>query len=131
MIIDSPWLNLFIRIKNKKLTYMALRFYTADVRSASSSELEKFASFLVYQLYQRAETTIEHLVAFSCATGVTGKVLLSGDCDEELELTGRVPEGMEVSQELIDSYKGVDVQRDIIDPYVDSLPKYEEREDWE
>ena len=110
---------------------MALRFYQADVKSASSSELEKFAGFLVHQLYQRAESTIERLVAFSCATGVTGRVLLSGDCDEELELTGKVPEGMEVSQGLIDKYKGVDVQKDVIDPYMRSLPKHEEREDWE
>ena len=110
---------------------MALRFYSAEVKSASSSELEKFAGFLVYQLYQRAETTIERLVAFSCATGITGKVLLSGDYDEELELTGEVPDGMEIHQELIDKYKGIDVQRDIIDPYMTSLPKYEEREDWE
>ena len=110
---------------------MALRFYQADVKSASSSQLEKLASFLVHQLYQRAETTIERLVAFSCATGVTGKVLLMGDYDEELELTGEVPEGMEVSQVMIDKYKGVDVQKDIIDPYMDTLPEYEEREDWE
>ena len=112
---------------------MALRFYGADVKSASSSELEKLASFLVHQLHQRAETTKEELVAFSCATGITGKVLLVGDYDEELELTGKVPEGMDVSLELIDSYKGVDVQKDIIDPYMASLPKYEEeeREDWE
>ena len=110
---------------------MALRFYSAEVKSASSSELEKFAGFIVYQLYQRAETTIERLVAFSCATGITGTVLLSGDYDEELELTGEVPEGMEISQELIEEYKGVDVQRDIIDPYMASLPKYDEREDWE
>ena len=110
---------------------MALRFYTADVKSASSSELEKLAGFLVHQLYQRAESTIEALVAFSCATGVTGKVLLMGDYEEELELTGKVPEGMEISQEIIDSYKDVDVQKDIIDPYMASLPKYEESEDWE
>ena len=110
---------------------MALRFYQADVKSASSSELEKFVGFLVYQLYQRAESTIERLVAFSCATGITGTVLLEGDYDEELVLTGEVPEGMEVSQELIDKYKDVDVQKDIIDPYMRSLPKYEEREDWE
>ena len=110
---------------------MALRFYQAEVKSASSSELEKLAGFLVHQLYQRAESTVRTLVAFSCATGVTGRVLLSGDYDEELELTGKVPEGMEVSQELIDSYKGIDVQRDVIDPYVASLPKYEDREDWE
>lgn len=110
---------------------MALRFYQAEVKSASSGELEKLAGFLVHQLYQRAESTIERLVAFSCATGITGKVLLEGDYDEELELTGLVPEGMEISQELIDKYKGVDVQKDIIDPYMASLPKYEEREDWE
>lgn len=115
---------------------MASRFYTADVKSASSSELEKFASFLVYQLYQRAESTVEQLVAFSCATGITGEVHLLGDYDEELgftvlELTGEVPEGMDVSQELIDSYKGVDVQMDVIDPYMASISAYEEREDWE
>ena len=103
---------------------MALRFYGAEVKSASSSELEKFAGFLVYQLYQRAETTIEKLVAFSCATGVTGTVLLVGDYDEELVLTGKVPEGMEISQELIDKYKGIDVQKDIIYPYIASSPKY-------
>jgi len=44
---------------------------------------------------------VEQLVAFSCATGVTGKVLLLGDYDEELgftelDLTGSVPEGMEI-----------------------------------
>ena len=115
---------------------MALRFYTADVKSASSSELEKLASFLVYQLYQRAETTVEQLIAFSCATGITGKVFLLGDYDEELgftqlELTGTIPEGMEMPQELIDKYKGVDVQKDIIDPYMASISAYEEREDWE
>ena len=115
---------------------MASRFYTADVKSASSNELEKFASFLVYELYQRAETTVEQLVAFSCATGVTGEVLFLGDYDEELgftelELTGLVLEGMEISQELIDKYKGVDVQKDIIDPYMESIHAYEEREDWE
>ena len=115
---------------------MALRFYGAEVKSASSSELEKLASFLVYQLYQRAETTVEQLIAFSCATSITGKVLLLGDYDEELgftqlELTGTIPEGMEISQELIDTYRGVDVQKDIIDPYMASIPAYEEREDWE
>ena len=110
---------------------MALRFYSVEVKAASTSELEKLASFLVYQFYKRAESTIEELVAFSCATGVKGTVLLEGDYDEELELTGKVPEGMEISQELIDKYKGVDVQKDIIDPYMASLPKYEEREDWE
>ena len=110
---------------------MALRFYQADVKSESSSELEKFVGFLVHQLYQRAESTIERLVAFSCATGVTGTVLLEGDYDEELELTGKIPEGIEISQELIDKYTGVDVQKDIIDPYMASLLKYEEREDWE
>ena len=116
---------------------MASRFYMADVKSASSSELEKLASFLVYQLYQRAETTVEQLVAFSCATGVTGTVLLLGDYDEELgftqlELTGEIPEGMEISQELIDKYKGIDVQRDVIDPYIASIPEDEEWwEDWE
>ena len=111
---------------------MALRFYSAEVKSASSSELEKFAGFLVYQLHQRAETTKEELIAFSCATGVTGVVLLSGDYDEELELTGKVPEDMEISQELIAEFKGVDVQKDIIDPYMKALRKYEEeREDWE
>lgn len=82
---------------------------------------------MVHQLYQRAETTIERLVAFSCATGVTGTVLLEGDYDEELELTGKVPEGMEVSQGMIDKYKGIDIQKDVIDPYARSLPKYEER----
>ena len=110
---------------------MALRFYSVEVKAASTSELEKLAGFLVYQFYKRAETIVEELVAFSCATGITGKVLLAGDYDEELELTGLVPEGMEVSQELIDKYKGVDVQKDIIDPYMDTLPEYEEREDWE
>ena len=110
---------------------MALRFYSVEVKAASTSELEKLASFLVYQFYKRAETVVEELVAFSCATGVKGIVLLEGDYDEELELTGKVPEGMEISQELIDKYKGVDVQKDIIDPYMASLPKYEEREDWE
>ena len=110
---------------------MALRFYSVEIKAASTSELEKLASFLVYQFYKRAETVVEELVAFSCATGVTGTVLLEGDYDEELELTGKVPEGMEVSQELIDKYKGVDAQKDIIDPYMRSLPKYEEREDWE
>ena len=90
---------------------MAVRFYQAEVKSASSSELERLARFLVYQLYQRAETTIEELVAFSCATGVTGKVLLMGDYEEELELTGKVPEGMEISQELIDEYKRVAVRK--------------------
>lgn len=110
---------------------MALRFYSVEVKSASSSELEKLAGFLIYQLYQRAESTIEKLVAFSCATGVTGIILLEGDYDEELELTGKIPEGMQISQELIDKYKDVDVQKDIIDPYMASLPKYEEREDWE
>ena len=121
---------------------MALRFYTADVKSASSSELEKLASFLVYQLYQRAETTVEQLIAvkqliaFSCATGITGKALLLGDCDEglgftKLELTGEIPEGMEISQELIDKYKGIDVQRDVIDPYIASIPEDEEWwKDW-
>ena len=109
---------------------MAVRFYGVDVKSASSSELLKLAGFLVYQLYQRAETTIEKLVAFSCATGITGTVLLVGDYDEELVLTGKVPEGMEISQELIDKYKGIDVQKDVIDPYMASLPKHEEREDW-
>ena len=111
---------------------MALRFYSAEVKSASSSELEKFAGFLVYQLHQRAETTKEELIAFSCATGVTGVVLLSGDYDEELELTGKVPEDMEISQELIAEYKGIDVQRDVIDPYIASIPEDEEWwEDWE
>ena len=111
---------------------MALRFYSAEVKSASSSELEKFAGFLVYQLHQRAETTKEELIAFSCATGVTGVVLLSGDYDEELELTGKVPEDMEISQELIAEFNGVDVQKDIIDSYMKALRKYEEeREDWE
>ena len=111
---------------------MALRFYSAEVKSASSSELEKFAGFLVYQLHQRAETTKEELIAFSCATGVTGVVLLSGDYDEELELTGKVPEDMEISQELIAEFKGVDVQKDIIDPYIASIPEDEEWwEDWE
>ena len=111
---------------------MALRFYGAEVKSASSDELKKLVGFLVYQLHQRAETTKEELVAFSCATGVTGVVLLSGDYDEELELTGLVPEGMEISQELIAEFKGVDVQKDIIDPYIRALLKYEEeREDWE
>ena len=110
---------------------MASRFYMADVKSASSSELKKFADFIVYQLYQRAETTVEQLVAFGCATGVTGTVLLVGDYDEELVLTGAVPKGMEISKELIDKYKGIDVQKDVIDPYIASLPKYEEREDWE
>ena len=115
---------------------MASRFYMADVKSASSSELEKLASFLVYQLYQRAETTVEQLVAFSCATSITGKVLLLGDCDEglgftKLELTGEIPEGMEISQELIDKYKGIDIQRDVIDPYIASIPEDEEWwEDW-
>ena len=116
---------------------MASRFYMADVKSASSSELKKFADFIVYQLNQRAETTVEQLVAFSCATGVTGKVLLLGDYDEELgftelDLTGSVPEGMEISQGLIDKYKGIDVQRDVIDPYIASIPEDEEWwEDWE
>ena len=110
---------------------MALRFYGVDVKSASSSELLKLAGFLVYQLYKRAEATKEALVAFSCATGITGTILLVGDYDEELELTGEVPEDMEISQELISKYKGIDVQRDIIDPYMRSLPKHEEREDWE
>ena len=110
---------------------MAVRFYGAEVKSASSSELEKFVGFLVHQLYQRAETTIERLVVFSCATGITGTVLLVGDYDEELVLTGSVPEGMETSKELINKYKGIDVQRDVIDPYMASLPKHEEREDWE
>ena len=80
---------------------MALRFYSVEVKAASTSELEKLANFLVYQFYKRAEAIIEELVAFSCATGITGKVLLVGDYDEELELTGKVPEGMEISQELI------------------------------
>ena len=110
---------------------MALRFYSVEVKESSASELDRLAKFLVYQLYQRAETTIEELIAFSCATGTTGKVLLVGDYDEELVLTGLVPEGMEISQELIDKYKGIDVQRDVIDPYMRSLPEYEEREDWE
>lgn len=110
---------------------MALRFYSVEIKAASTSELEKLASFLVYQFYKRAETIIEELIAFSCATGIAGKVLLEGDYDEELELTGKVPEGMEVSQGMIDKYKGVYIQRDVIDPYIDSLPKYEEREDWE
>lgn len=110
---------------------MALRFYSVEVKESSASELDRLAKFLVYQLYQRAESTIEKLVAFSCATSVTGTVLLEGDYDEELMLTGEVPEGMEISQELIDEYKGVDVQKDIIDPYMASLLKYEEREDWE
>ena len=110
---------------------MALRFYDLEVKASTSSELEKFASFLVHQLYQRAESTVEKLVAFSCATGVTGTVLLVGDYDEEIVLTGAVPDGMEIHQELIDKYKGVYVQKDIIDPYIASLPKYEEREDWE
>ena len=110
---------------------MALRFYDLEVKASTSSELEKLASFLVHQLYQRAESTIERLVAFSCATGITGKILFVGDYDEELSLTGKVPEGMEISQELIDKYKGVDVQKDIIDPYMASLPRYEESEDWE
>ena len=115
---------------------MASRFYTADVKSASSSELEKLASFLVYQLYQRAETTVEQLVAFSCATGITGTVRFLGDCYEgleftKLELTGKVPKGMEISKELIDKYEGIDVQRDVIDPYTASILAYEEREDWE
>ena len=112
---------------------MALRFYDLEVKTSTSSELEKFAGFLVYQLYQRAESTVEKLVAFSCATGAKGTVLLVGDYDEELVLTGAVPEGMEISKELIDKYRGIDVQRDIIDPYMASLPKYdrEEREDWE
>ena len=64
---------------------MALRFCMADVESASSSELKKFADFIVYQLDQMAETTLEQLVAFSCATSITGKVLLLGDYDESLE----------------------------------------------
>ena len=106
---------------------MALRFYGADVKSASSSELEKLASFLVNQHYQRADTTKEELVAFSCATGVTGVVLLSGDYDEELELTGKAPEGMEISQELIAEFKDIDVQKDIIDPYMRALRRYQER----
>ena len=111
---------------------MALRFYSAEVKSASSSELEKLASFLVHQLYLRAETTIERLVAFSCATGITGTVLLLGDYDEKLVLTGEIPEDMEISQELIAEFKGVDVQKDIIDSYMKALRKYEEeREDWE
>lgn len=111
---------------------MALRFYGAEVKSASSDELKKFVGFLVYQLHQRAETTKEELVAFSCATGVTGVVLLSGDYDEELELTGKAPEGMEISQELIAEFKDIDVQKDIIDPYMRALRKYEEeREDLE
>ena len=116
---------------------MALRFYDLEVKTSTSSELEKFASFLVHQLYQRAESTIERLVAFSCATGITGKVLLIGDYDEELgftelELTGEIPEGMEISQELIDKYKVIDVQRDVIDPYIASIPEDEEWwEDWE
>lgn len=38
---------------------------------------------------------------------------------------------MEVSQGMIDKYKGIDIQKDTIDPYMRSLPKYEEREDWE
>ena len=111
---------------------MALRFYGVEIKAASTSEIEKLASFLVYQLHQRADTTKEELVAFSCATGVTGVVLLSGDYDEELELTGKVPEGMEISQELIAEFKDIDVQKDIIDPYMRALRKYEEeREDWE
>ena len=110
---------------------MALRFYDLEVKASTSSELEKFASFLVHQLYQRAESTVEKLVAFSCATGVTGTVLLVGDYDEELVLTGAVPKGMEISKELIDKYKGIDVQKDVIDPYMASIPAYEEREDWE
>ena len=110
---------------------MALRFYSVEVKESSASELDRLAKFLVYQLYQRAESTIEKLVAFSCATSVTGTVLLEGDYDEELELTGKVPEGMQIYQELIDKYQDVDVQKDIIDPYMASLPKYEEREDWE
>lgn len=110
---------------------MALRFYDVEVRTSTSSELEKLASFLVHQLYLRAETTIERLVAFSCATGITGTVLLLGDYDEKLVLTGEVPEDMEISQELVKKYKGIDVQKDIIDPYMEHLPVYDEREDWE
>lgn len=115
---------------------MASRFYAANVKSASSSELEKLVRFLVYQLYQRAETTVEQLVAFSCATGVTGEVIFLVDYDEglgfgKLELTGEIPEGMEISQELIDKYKEIDVQKDLIDPYMEYIHAYEEREDWE
>lgn len=110
---------------------MALRFYSVEVKESSASELDRLAKFLVYQLYRRAESIIEELVAFSCATGTTGKVLLMGDYDEELVLTGEVPEGMEISQELIDEYKCVHVRKDIVDPYMDSLPENKEREDWE